>query len=46
MFAGMLLVAVAFWLYTIAAALLRVRRIILERERSAQWVTEYLKGRA
>lgn len=46
MFAGMLLVAAAFWMYAIAAALLRVRAIILERERTAQWVSEYVRGRS
>jgi len=30
----------AMWLYAIAIALLRVRSIILERERNTQWVTE------
>jgi len=44
MFAGMLLVTGAFWMYAIAAALLRVRSIILERERSTGWVAEYVKG--
>jgi heme exporter protein C len=44
MFAGMLLVAAAFWMYAIAAALLRVRAIILTRERSAQWVAVYVRG--
>ncbi len=44
MFTGMLLVAFAFWMYGVAAALLRVRTIILERERSAQWVAAYVKG--
>lgn len=42
MFTGMLLVAFAFWMYSIAAALLRVRAIILERERATQWVRDYL----
>jgi heme exporter protein C len=37
---GMLLMALAFWMYSIAAALLRVRCIILERERHAGWVNE------
>jgi heme exporter protein C len=37
---GMLLMALAFWMYAIAAALLRVRCIILERERNAGWVQE------
>jgi heme exporter protein C len=32
MLAGMLVMALAFWLYSIGAALLRVRRIIRERE--------------
>ena len=45
MFAGMMLVAAAFWLYAIAAALTRVRVLILERERGAQWVAEYIAER-
>jgi heme exporter protein C len=32
MLTGMLLMALAFWLYSIAAALVRVRCIIVERE--------------
>ena len=44
MVTGMLIVTVAFWMYAIAAALLRVRAIILERERSAQWIASYLEG--
>ncbi|MGH8738113.1 MAG: heme ABC transporter permease CcmC [Burkholderiales bacterium] len=43
MLAGMLLMALAAWMYSIAAALRRVRSIILERERDAQWVRE-LRG--
>ena len=39
MLAGMLVMALAFWMYAIAAALMRVRAIILERERSAEWVS-------
>jgi heme exporter protein C len=35
---GMLLMAFAFWMYAIGAALVRVRTIILERERRTQWV--------
>jgi heme exporter protein C len=31
MFAGMILIALAFWMYSIAGALLRVRCIIRER---------------
>jgi heme exporter protein C len=40
MLLGMLLMALAFWMYTIAVALMRVRCIMLERERSAAWVKE------
>ncbi len=38
MLTGMLVMAVAAWFYTIAVALWRVRAIILERERGAEWV--------
>ena len=38
MLAGMLVMALGFWMYSIAAALTRVRGIILERERNAAWV--------
>jgi heme exporter protein C len=37
MFTGMILMALAFWMYSIAVALARVRAIILERERQAVW---------
>jgi heme exporter protein C len=37
---GMLLMALAFWMYSIAVALTRVRAIILEREAHAEWVKE------
>jgi heme exporter protein C len=37
---GMLVMALAFWMYSIAAVLYRVRTIILERERRADWVRE------
>ncbi|MDD3352235.1 heme ABC transporter permease CcmC [Zoogloea sp.] len=40
MLLGMLIMALAFWAYTIAMALYRVRAIILERERNATWVAE------
>ena len=46
MFAGMMLVALAFWMYSIAAAALRVRSIILERERGSAWVAAHLRGQA
>jgi heme exporter protein C len=38
MLLGMLLMALAAWMYSIATALARVRAIILERERDAEWV--------
>ncbi len=37
MLLGMLLMALAAWMYSIAVALARLRRIILERERDAEW---------
>ena len=40
MFAGMIVMVFAFWMYSIAVALARVRAIILERERHAGWVRE------
>lgn len=40
MLLGMLLMALAFWMYTIAVALMRVRCIMLERERASDWVKE------
>ncbi|MBI3937486.1 MAG: cytochrome c biogenesis protein CcsA [Betaproteobacteria bacterium] len=43
MFAGMIVMALGFWMYSIAAALLRVRCIILERERHADWVAQYVR---
>jgi heme exporter protein C len=42
MFAGMILMAFACWMYSIAVSLARVRAIILERERRAEWVKEYI----
>jgi len=35
---GMLLVALCFWMYSIAIALMRVRTIVLERESHSDWV--------
>jgi heme exporter protein C len=34
----MLLMALCFWMYSIAVALMRVRTIMLERERHTDWV--------
>jgi len=41
MFAGMILMALAAWMYTIAASLHRVRSIIIEREQGAEWLRNY-----
>ncbi|NRF71065.1 cytochrome c biogenesis protein CcsA [Aquincola sp. S2] len=38
---AMLLMALAFWLYSVAVALARVRSIILERERHTEWVQHH-----
>ena len=43
MLQGMLIMAIAAWIYTIAVALVRVRRIILERERKTEWVKAMLE---
>ena len=43
MLAGMLVMVFAFWAYSIAAALMRVRILILERERNAAWVRDSKK---
>jgi heme exporter protein C len=40
---GMLVMALAFWMYSIAAVLVRVRSIILTREKRADWVRELLQ---
>jgi heme exporter protein C len=42
MLTGMLLMTFAAWAYSIAAALHRVRSIILERERHTGWVRQHL----
>ena len=41
---GMLLMAMCFWMYSIAVALMRVRTIMLERERNTDWVKAELAG--
>ena len=38
MVTGLLLMSFAAWFYAIAVSLLRVRAIILERERGAAWI--------
>jgi len=45
MLVAMLLMALAFWMYTVVVALMRVRCIILERERSAEWVKALSRGK-
>ena len=42
---AMLIMSLAFWLYTIALVLYRVRTIILQRERHTDWVRELLSPR-
>ena len=42
---GMLLCALACWMYAIAIGLMRVRNIILERERHTDWVRAELAGK-
>jgi heme exporter protein C len=42
MLLGMLLMALAFWMYSIGAALHRVRSIVLEREKRAEWTRELM----
>jgi len=44
MFTAMLVMTAAAWMYAIAVTLVRVRSIILERERRAQWVREAVKA--
>ena len=43
MLAGMLVMALAVWFYSIAVTLVRVRCIILERERGAAWTGQLLE---
>ena len=44
MFVGMMLIALSFWMYTIAVTLLRVRCLILERERNTDWAAQWASG--
>ncbi len=44
MLVALLVMTLACWAYAIAVALMRVRRIILERESGTRWVSEMLKG--
>jgi len=45
MLVTMLIMALGFWMYSIAVALSRVRCVILERERETTWVRELVSGR-
>ena len=42
MLLGMLLMALAFWMYAIAVSLARVRNLILEREANTDWIKHAL----
>ena len=44
MLSGMLVMALAFWMYSIAVVLVRARCIILERERHSDWVRQMNGG--
>jgi len=41
---GMLIMALAAWMYTIAVALVRARTLIIERERRSEWARAQLEG--
>jgi len=42
---GMLIMALAAWMYTLAVALARARTLIIERERRTEWARAQLEGR-
>jgi heme exporter protein C len=46
MLLGMLIMALGFWMYSIAATLARVRCVILERERHTDWVAAEIGGQS
>jgi heme exporter protein C len=46
MLLGMLIMALAAWMYSIAVALSRVRLLMLEREKSSAWVQEVLESKS
>jgi heme exporter protein C len=43
---GMLVMALAAWMYTLAVALARVRTLVLERERQTEWARALLEERS
>ncbi len=46
MLLGMLLMALCFWMYSIAVAMARCRTIILERERHSDWIKDVVRKEA
>ena len=46
MLAGMLVMTLALWSYAIGATMQRLRAIVLERERDAEWVQRHLGAQA
>jgi heme exporter protein C len=44
MLIGMLVMALGFWAYTIAVVLMRVRSIMLVRERHTEWAKDYVES--
>ena len=46
MLAGMLVMALAAWAYTFTVAFMRVRCIIIEREKHTDWMKQYLEKNA
>ena len=46
MLTGMLLMTLAFWFYAIAVILVRVRAVIVDRERNAAWLTTQIPAQA
>ncbi len=44
MLSGLVLMGLACWMYALAAVLMRVRCIILEREKKSDWVRRYREG--
>jgi heme exporter protein C len=46
MLQGMLIMTAAAWAYAIAVTFVRLRRLILERERKTEWVNNILSERS
>jgi len=43
MLTGMLVMTLAFWMYSFAVALMRLRVILLERDQHTAWAQQVLK---